>query len=132
MNTFLPVLNSFFNDVNDFNNYCISEKYSPMSDIVENDNNYEIILDIPGIDKKNIDINYLEGILTIKGNYEKEKTKKYLYRELKRKDFVKKFKLDEKTVNISKITSSYKNGELILLIPKKIKKENNLLKIPIN
>ena len=44
-----------------------NNKWAPQVDIKENDGNYFLQLDIPGFSLKDIDINYKNGFLTIKG-----------------------------------------------------------------
>ena len=45
-------------------------------DIAEKDKEYEITAELPGMDEKNIDVKFADGILTIKGEKTEEKEEK--------------------------------------------------------
>lgn len=53
------------------------------ADLEENDKNYLLTIDAPGVDKKNIKISFDEGYLTVSINskYEHDNKKKYIVRE---------------------------------------------------
>jgi HSP20 family protein len=44
----------------------------PPSDIAETDREYHLTMELPGIDMKNLDISFSEGVLTVKGEKTKE------------------------------------------------------------
>lgn len=44
----------------------------PASDIAETDKEYHLTMEIPGIDLKELDISFSEGVLTVKGDKTKE------------------------------------------------------------
>src|SRR6188768_38327 len=48
----------------------------PPVDIVEKDNVYEISVELPGMDEKNVEVKYSDGTLTIKGENEEVKEEK--------------------------------------------------------
>ena len=85
--------------------------------------------------KEELNVNYKNGILTLKGESKQDKvdeSERYLCRELKKSSFVRSFKLDDSTLDISKIKSSYEFGELRISIPKKAKeKEKDIIDIVI-
>jgi len=114
---------------------AISGNY-PKINILEKKDSFEIVAATPGLTKENLNIIYKEGILSIKGESNQEelsKEDKYLCRELKKSNFFRSFRLDEKLVDTNSIKSSYANGELRVLIPKKEKEENKeILKISID
>ncbi len=53
------------------------------ADLEENDKNYLLTIDAPGVDKKNINISFDEGYLTVSINskYEHDNKKKYIVKE---------------------------------------------------
>lgn len=53
------------------------------ADLEENDKNYLLTIDAPGVDKKNIKISFDDGYLTVSINskYEHDNKKKYIVRE---------------------------------------------------
>ena len=86
------------------------------------DSNKSIIIEaaVPGLTKSDIDIEVLDDILTIQGHKQlvSDGTEyRYVRRELKRSAFKRSFKLGE-NLNVEKIDASFKDGILILTIPK--------------
>ena len=49
--------------------------WSPRLDVSETDNGLEIVADLPGMDKKDINVSLEENLLTIKGEKKEEKEK---------------------------------------------------------
>ena len=65
----LPKRNYYLNDYFDlFDTQYAREKEYMRTDIYESDNKYIIEMDLPGIKKNNIKINYENGYLTIKAS----------------------------------------------------------------
>ena len=48
----------------------------PAVDVIETDKAYEITAELPGIDEKNVDVKFANGVLTIKGEKQDEKEEK--------------------------------------------------------
>lgn len=93
----------------------------PAVDVVEQDDNYLVRVDLPGFDKKDIKISVEDNVLTIsaeKNNENKHDQKGYKYCERRSGKFFRSFKLTE-GVDGGKITASYKDGVLDIIIPKK-------------
>jgi HSP20 family protein len=60
--------NEYINYINqEFSTPEENNKWTPQVDIKEKDGNYLLQMDIPGFSLKDIDINYKNGFLTIKG-----------------------------------------------------------------
>ena len=119
--------NSFWRD---------TDEIYPKVNIRETDLELEIVASIPGFDKKDILLEYKNGFLSIRGSRPKinsEVKEKFYLKELKKSNFNRSFKLDDTKIEFNKITSSYKNGELIINIPKKEinTNKNSSLKIDI-
>jgi HSP20 family protein len=49
---------------------------APAVDIAEREKEYEITAELPGMDEKNIDVKFADGVLTIKGEKKEEKEEK--------------------------------------------------------
>jgi HSP20 family protein len=47
-------------------------EWVPPAEIIENDKQYTVTMELPGIDMKKLDISYAEGILTVKGEKKQE------------------------------------------------------------
>lgn len=97
--------------------------WSPAVDIREEDNRYVLFADIPGVDRKDIDISLEDGVLTIRGErcMDKEQpTEGFRRRERVSGTFLRRFTLPE-TVNTESITATAKDGVLQVEIPKQEK-----------
>jgi len=123
---------------------------TPLANIIESEDLYYILVELPGLDKKNVNISLKEGILELQGekvikekkvkeekkdkdkkdkkdekkdkNKKKEKSEEikgdFLRREIRTTNFFRCFKLPE-DISTEEIDASFKNGILILKIPKK-------------
>ncbi len=94
--------------------------WSPLTDISEDNDNYYLHLDIPGVEKGDVKISYSNGNLIIKGERKEEKeTKKSEYHRIERSfgKFYRSFTLPEK-VKEDKIEAKFKDGSLSIVIPK--------------
>jgi HSP20 family protein len=93
--------------------------FAPDCDIVESDEEYKILLDLPGLAKKEIGIALKNNVLTIKG--EREITisdeEEFKRQERKRGAFARAFALPEH-VNTAEISASFRNGVLTVSMPK--------------
>jgi len=71
---------------------------TPAVDIVEKDNAYEVVAELPGMDEKNIEVNIANGTLTIKGEKHEEKEEKkkdYYLQERRFGSFERSFRVPE-------------------------------------
>ncbi len=96
--------------------------WSPTVDIEESDQSYLIHADIPGVDKKDIDVKVENGVLSISGekHMQKESGKegsKFHRTERFSGSFARSFTLPS-SIDEDKVEASYKDGVLSLMIPK--------------
>ena len=94
--------------------------WSPPVDVKETDDSFTLTADIPGLTKKEVNVNVSDGIVSISGErkFENEKeSDNYHYRERQYGSFLRTFNLPE-TVNEEKITANFKNGILYIELPK--------------
>jgi len=94
--------------------------WTPNSDITEDEDEYMISMDIPGMEKDDIKINFQDGRITITGEREmeeKEEKKDYIRRERYEGTFYRSFSLPD-TIKEDDIKASFKNGVLKLVVPK--------------
>lgn len=93
--------------------------FAPDCDIVESESEYKILLDLPGLAKKEIGIALKNNVLTIKG--ERDVTisegEEFKRQERKRGAFARAFALAE-NVNSAEISASFRNGVLTVSMPK--------------
>lgn len=95
--------------------------FVPAVDVVEKDEGYELVADLPGLTKKDINVNAKDGILTISGEKKselKQKEKGYSYYERSCGSFSRSFKLPD-TVNSEDISAKYTDGVLTVSLKKK-------------
>ena len=93
------------------------------TDVRETDDSYEVDIDLPGFKKDEVNAQLHDGYITIsaaKGLDKDEKDKKtgkYIRRERSYGSYQRSF--DVSAVDVDKIEAEYKNGILILDLPKK-------------
>ncbi len=96
------------------------EVWTPAFDVAENDKEYIVTAELPGIDPKDIEITISNGVLTIKGEKKREEESRgenYYYMERQYGSFQRSFRLPEE-VKEEEIDATYRNGVLRLVIPK--------------
>jgi len=122
-----PRRNYYLNDYFDlFNRGYSREKEYMKTDIYEKLNHYIIEMDLPGIKKENVKINYENGYLSIKiirtimgGNVNNYIRRERFYGELKRSFYIGLKKSND-------IKAIYKDGNLTISFPKEdIQKDSN-------
>lgn len=94
---------------------------APRLDVIDRDKEILVRAELPGVEKKNVDVSLSDNVLVIKGsvNRESEKQKEgYFRREIARNDFSRSLALPE-GVEMTKINASLKNGVLEVVLPKK-------------
>lgn len=92
----------------------------PAVDVAEKDKQYEITVELPGLDERDVDVKVANGVLTIKGEKREEreeKKKDYYVAERHYGSFRRSFNLPE-GVDTDKIGASFKKGVLTLTLPK--------------
>jgi HSP20 family protein len=108
---------SMFQDGNGW----LGSEWVPRIDIRENENQYVVTADIPGVDPKDIQVTMANGILSIKGERKEEKEdnrKDYRRRECFMGSFERSFHMPD-TADSSNIIAKGKNGVLTIEIGKK-------------
>ena len=92
----------------------------PKVNVYEYDDKVGIIAEIPGLDKKQLEVSVEDGVLTISGDkhsaFENEGAK-VLRRELKQSSFKRQFELGE-LLDGENIKASFKDGILSVSVPK--------------
>ncbi len=95
--------------------------WAPSVDIEEEEDKYVIKADLPGVEKKDIDVKLENGILSIRGEKQTEtesgKGTKRHRTERFHGTFARSFTLPD-AVKADKVDASYKDGVLVLGIPK--------------
>lgn len=117
-------LRNIFNDnfLDDVFGLVSERKNQLKADLVENENDYSLAVEIPGLNKEDIKISYEDSVLTIsaekKENIDKsDESMNYVHKEIHYGSYTRSFSLD----NIDKdgIKANYNNGILNVSLPKK-------------
>ena len=96
------------------------------SDVSADDNEFDITVDVPGVDKKNIDISFNDDVLTVNVKYEKKNDKKnYTVKERFYSNTSRSFYLEN--ANPEAITAKLDNGVLNIKVAKMPKVETKKL-----
>ena len=113
------LFNDFFPTTNG-NRHEASATWAPRVDLTETSDAYLIHVDAPGIDKKDISINFQDGLLSISGERKaQEKTEDKMFVRVERSygRFARTFTIPN-TVKADKIKATYNDGVLEILVPK--------------
>ncbi|MDX1512912.1 MAG: Hsp20/alpha crystallin family protein [Gammaproteobacteria bacterium] len=97
-----------------------TSSWTPAVDIKEEENQFVITADVPGVDPKDIEVTMENGVLTIKGERGSESdTRENGYRRVERLHgtFYRRFALPD-YADADNISANCKNGVLILTVPK--------------
>jgi HSP20 family protein len=102
----------------------------PAGDVYEDEGAYTLALDLPGIRREALDVSLDEGRLTIRG--ERSQVEGVVVRRSERPQgrFVRSFGLPD-AVDRHAITADYKDGVLLLRLPKRTEQPAHRLKIDI-
>jgi len=93
---------------------------APAVDMAENEKEYELTAELPGMDEKDIELKAGNGMLTIRGEKQEqkeEKKKDFFLSERRYGSFQRSFRLPE-GVDVAKIEASVKKGILTVKLPK--------------
>lgn len=94
-------------------------RYRQPSDILEREDGFHILMDMPGVDKEDLVIDLNEGELVVSGvvKHASVEGEKFLEVEFGGCEYRRAFKLSD-TVDRDKIKANLKNGVLELFLPK--------------
>ena len=91
---------------------------SPPVDIFENEEGLVVVADLPGVDKKDVDVRVEDNLVTIKAKTNEISSVEPQYREYQLLDFLRQFQLGD-VVDQDRIKAELKHGVLIINLPKK-------------
>lgn len=124
---FSDIMDEFFNDAV----ATRQQAFAPSIDISETDKQYLIDVEVPGIDKKDIELNVDNNTLVISGErtFEKKEEDKHYHRvESSYGNFSRSFTLPD-NVESESIQATYNNGILHITIEKSEQKMKKQIKI---
>ena len=105
---------------NSFENDSSRLAYSPLMNVNETDSDYLIMMDLPGVEKKDVDVNLSNGVLTLSGERktsERDDEKNQIWHETTYGTFSRSLELTS-TILEEKIKAKFKDGVLNITIPK--------------
>ena len=109
-----------------FDDFELSKNGTVMKcDIYEKEGNYNIEVDVPGFEKKDISIECKDGYLTVTAKREvneENNDKNYIRKERSYGEYSRSFYLGD--VNTDLINAKFNNGTLCITVPKEEKHDN--------
>ncbi len=128
INDFDQMINNIFNDGWNINSYKTNDL--PAVDILEDKTKFELKADFPGFERKNISLSVEDGLLKLAAVQKNDADSNYTINERRSGNIERSFTLPD-SVLPEKISAKYKNGTLLINIPKakEIKPEVNKIKI---
>jgi HSP20 family protein len=111
----------------------VNADWVPNVDINEFDDKFQLYVDVPGVDPKNVDITLEAGVLTISGEryMQAQKEEENVVRRRTERGsgrFYRRFLLPE-TVDAEKVKATDRHGVLEILIPKQAKAQPRRIKV---
>ncbi|MCH7517197.1 MAG: Hsp20/alpha crystallin family protein [Bacteroidetes bacterium] len=94
--------------------------WMPLTDIAEDNDNYYLKVDLPGIKKQDVKISYTDGAISISGERSQEKeTKEKKFHRIERSygKYYRSFNVPTE-IKEDKIKAEFKDGQLTITIPK--------------
>ena len=130
INDFDNMLDTMFND--GWNGSLIRNNNLSV-DIIEKENEFELTADLPGFDKKEINLSIQDKVLSLIANHKSSSDSKesYRLRERNSKSFNRSFTLPENVIE-EKMNAKFKNGSLKVILPKAERIEPVIKKIKIS
>lgn len=118
--------NDLYSLMNEFNNMFYDGGYKGFPlDVIETENGYRVVAEIPGVKKDDIQIEFEEGVLSISAQMPKvDHNTKYLIHERRNQKLRRTINFGE--INEDNIKASYENG--LLMVDLFLKKEEKTKK----
>lgn len=114
---FLPALHSMLDDFRVFDNSVFCNRVSDYK-VEEDDKNYIIEIDIPGVRKEDLEIGIKENILSIYAERKKEDKTENKESVVVSK-YEQSFNISDRSVDVDNIQANLDNGVLKITLPKK-------------
>lgn len=110
----------FFGRFNYLDDTLAGGTWAPAVDVAEDAEKIHVKVEVPGMDEKDLRINFEDGLLSISGERQFEQKDDRNYHRIERSygSFVRSFTLP-RSVEPASIVASYRNGVLEIEIPKK-------------
>ena len=103
--------------------------WQPLADVYEDESEYTVAIDLPGIDRTSLDLSIDENRLTVKGTRPVTDQEQHR-RETPRGNFMRSFSVPA-AVSQKDIKADYKDGVLLIHLPKQPERQPQKVKINI-
>jgi HSP20 family protein len=104
----------------------------PHTDVIETEKEYRVTAELPGLEEKDIDLTVQDGVLTLKGEKRMEhESEGARYSERYYGRFQRSIAVGA-DVDEDKVSASFKNGVLTVVLPKSPEAEGKVKRIPVN
>ncbi len=113
------LFDSFFDDIG-LPAVSLEKAWAPAIDVSETEKEYIVKAELPGINKKDIDISLTDGVLTVKGEKKQEKKEEkenYHYMETRYGSFYRSVRLPD-DVSAEKVDATFADGVLTVTVAK--------------
>ena len=101
--------------------------------VVENEDNYTLTAEVPGLTEKDIEIEIKDGLITLKGHSEESQEKEeehYRMKEFSRRSFERSFRVGE-GIDPDKISAQLTHGVLTVVLPRREEAKPKTVKVEI-
>lgn len=115
-------------------NSLLEGKWTPAIDVYDSKDNIMVLVDIPGMNKEDIDVTIHGDTLTIKGEKKLKKDSKdddYIRRERFYGNFNRTLSL-QSSLDVNKVNAFYMNGVLKLVLSKKEEEKPKRIEVNVN
>ncbi|MBN7274686.1 Hsp20 family protein [Ligilactobacillus pobuzihii] len=125
LNQLMHIGDGFFEDFGEpF--FTMDSSNNMKSDVIKTDDGYQVTVDIPGVDKDDIDLSYDQDVLSIKAKRDstldqKDEQDNVIASERSYGEYVRNYRLPD--VSADKISAKAEDGVLTIDLPKAEKKE---------
>ena len=119
---FFNLSESLFEDFLNSNRFHshVREGWCPAVDITENDDAYNVQVELPGLTKDDVKISFRDDVLMVSGEKkyeEKDESKNYHHFERRYGKFERAFRINSDII-VDKIDANFKDGVLMINLPK--------------
>ena len=106
------------------------KQYIPATDIAETDKELLLYMDMPGVDRKKVEINLNKNVLSINGQIDSQPSGdlKLIYSEYNSGQFTRRFELSNE-IDQTKIEARMNDGVLFLKLPKVPEKQPTAIEV---
>lgn len=101
--------------------------------VVENEDNYTLTAEVPGLTEKDIDIEIKDGLITLKGHTEESQEKEeghYRMKEFSHRSFERSFRIGE-GIDPDKVSAQLNHGVLTVVLPRREEAKPKTVKVGI-